>query len=118
MKSGVDSFATVFSRNSNKAISDFDAHSRLLDRIIYTYRSGLEPIEIDKYYCKGFQTLTRSFSRAFLLLIIFLSFSLFTEGINRALIIGIDIYLPGNVTKVNSERTSWINLDGCVNDAM
>lgn len=64
-----------------------------------------------KYRCKFFSCLL-------LVWVILLSCSLFAEGTRRALIIGIDIYLPGNVTRVNSERTSWINLDGCVNDAM
>jgi Caspase domain len=58
------------------------------------------------------------FSCSFILLFIFLPGFLFAEGIKRALIVGIDIYLPGNVTEVKSGRTSWINLDGCVNDAM
>ena len=53
----------------------------------------------------------------FLLMIMFFSGSLFAEGTRRALIIGIDIYLPENITEVKSERRSWINLDGCVNDA-
>jgi Caspase domain len=57
-------------------------------------------------------------SCSFILLFILLSGSLLAEGIKRALIVGIDIYLPGNITEVNSGRTSWINLDGCVNDAM
>ena len=57
-------------------------------------------------------------SCSFILLFISLSCTLFAEGTKRALVIGIDIYLPGNVTEVNSGRTSWINLDGCVNDAM
>ncbi|MGC1390746.1 MAG: caspase family protein [Bacteroidales bacterium] len=58
------------------------------------------------------------FSCLFIILFILLSGPLSAEGTRRALIIGIDIYLPGNVTQVNSGRTSWINLDGCVNDAM
>jgi Caspase domain len=57
-------------------------------------------------------------SCSFILLFIFMPESLSAEGIKRALIVGIDIYLPGNVTEVKSGRTSWINLDGCVNDAM
>jgi len=55
---------------------------------------------------------------SFILLYILLSCSLFAEGTKRALIIGIDIYLPDNVAGINSKRPSWINLDGCVNDAM
>ena len=58
------------------------------------------------------------FSCSFILWFLLLSCSLFAEGTRRALIIGIDIYLPGNITRINSERTSWINLDGCVNDAL
>jgi hypothetical protein len=55
-----------------------------------------------------------------LLILLFILFCnlLFAQGVKRALIIGIDIYLPKNVTEVKSERTSWINLDGCVNDAI
>ncbi|ANE53034.1 caspase family protein [Flavisolibacter tropicus] len=36
---------------------------------------------------------------------------------SRALIIGIDTYKPENEAAVNTERMSWPNLDGCVNDA-
>jgi len=58
------------------------------------------------------------FSGSLILWFVFLSSSLFAEGTKRGLIIGIDIYLPGNVSEIKSARTSWINLDGCVNDAM
>ena len=61
---------------------------------------------------------SKLFSCSFILMFILLSSSLLAEGTKRALIIGIDIYIPGKVTEVKSERTSWINLDGCVNDAM
>jgi hypothetical protein len=53
-----------------------------------------------------------------ILLLILPSCSLFAEGTKRALVIGIDIYLPERAARINSERTSWINLDGCLNDAM
>jgi len=58
------------------------------------------------------------FSCTFILWFILYSGSLLAEGTKRALIIGIDIYLPRNVSEINSARTSWINLDGCVNDAL
>jgi len=35
----------------------------------------------------------------------------------KALIIGIDIYKPENAVTTNTGRASWMNLDGCVNDA-
>jgi hypothetical protein len=51
-----------------------------------------------------------------LFLLFFLSQAI--AQIQKALIIGIDIYKPENaVTAASAGRASWMNLDGCVNDA-
>jgi uncharacterized caspase-like protein len=51
----------------------------------------------------------------------FLFFLLFCNSIaaqnKKALIIGIDVYKPEGVEATNTARSSWNNLDGCVNDA-
>lgn len=39
------------------------------------------------------------------------------SAINKALIIGIDIYKPANTNTSNTTRSVWRNLNGCVNDA-
>ncbi|HYK57382.1 MAG TPA: caspase family protein, partial [Flavisolibacter sp.] len=51
------------------------------------------------------------------LLILFFSSQAIAQ-IQKALIIGIDIYKPENaVTAASAGRANWMNLDGCVNDA-
>ncbi len=57
-------------------------------------------------------------SIAFILLFGLLSQISFAEVTKKALLIGIDIYLPVNATSINSSGRSWVNLDGCVNDAL
>ena len=54
MEIGVDSFAAMFSSNSNKSINDADALSQLLDRIDYADRSGLDVFGIGEHHRKGF----------------------------------------------------------------
>ena len=40
MEIGIDSFAAMFSGNSNKNINDADAMAQLLDRIVYADKDG------------------------------------------------------------------------------
>jgi probable LLM family oxidoreductase len=54
MEIGVDSFAAMFSDNSNIKISDTDALAQLLDRIEYADRSGLDIFGIGEHHRKGF----------------------------------------------------------------
>jgi probable LLM family oxidoreductase len=54
MEIGVDSFAAMFSGNSNKKINDADALSQLLERIEYADRSGLDIFGIGEHHRKGF----------------------------------------------------------------
>ena len=54
MEIGVDSFAAMFSGNSNKAINDADAMAQLLDRIVYADKVGLDVFGIGEHHRKGF----------------------------------------------------------------
>jgi probable LLM family oxidoreductase len=54
MEIGVDSFAAMFSGNSNKKINDSDALAQLLERIEYADRSGLDIFGIGEHHRKGF----------------------------------------------------------------
>jgi alkanesulfonate monooxygenase SsuD/methylene tetrahydromethanopterin reductase-like flavin-dependent oxidoreductase (luciferase family) len=54
MEIGVDSFAAMFSGNSNKAINDADAMTQLLDRIEYADKMGLDVFGIGEHHRKGF----------------------------------------------------------------
>src|SRR5664279_2931553 len=54
MEIGVDSFAAMFSGNSNKKINDADALSQLLERIEHADRSGLDVFGIGEHHRKGF----------------------------------------------------------------
>ncbi len=51
---GVDSFAAMFSGNSNRSISDTDALAQLLDRIEYAEQAGLDIFGIGEHHRKGF----------------------------------------------------------------
>lgn len=53
-----------------------------------------------------------------ILFFVVISLQSFAGATKKALLIGIDIYLPENATAVNSPGRSLINLDGCVNDAL
>jgi probable LLM family oxidoreductase len=54
MEIGVDSFAAMFSGNSNKKINDSDALAQLLERIEYADHSGLDVFGIGEHHRKGF----------------------------------------------------------------
>ena len=54
MEIGIDSFAAMFSGNSNKKINDSDAIAQLLERIEYADRSGLDIFGIGEHHRKGF----------------------------------------------------------------
>src|SRR6476659_4219785 len=54
MEIGVDSFAAMFGDNSSKAITDADAMSQLLDRIVYADKMGLDVFGIGEHHRKGF----------------------------------------------------------------
>jgi probable LLM family oxidoreductase len=54
MEIGVDSFAAMFSGNSNKKINDTDALAQLLERIEHADRSGLDIFGIGEHHRKGF----------------------------------------------------------------
>jgi probable LLM family oxidoreductase len=54
MEIGVDSFAAMFSDNSNKIINDADALAQLLERIENADRSGLDVFGIGEHHRKGF----------------------------------------------------------------
>jgi probable LLM family oxidoreductase len=54
MEIGVDSFAAMFSGNSNKKINDSDALAQLLERIEHADRSGLDIFGIGEHHRKGF----------------------------------------------------------------
>jgi alkanesulfonate monooxygenase SsuD/methylene tetrahydromethanopterin reductase-like flavin-dependent oxidoreductase (luciferase family) len=54
MEIGIDSFAAMFSDNSSKVITDADAMSQLLDRIIYADKMGLDVFGIGEHHRKGF----------------------------------------------------------------
>src|SRR3989442_15327252 len=53
MEIGIDSFAAMFSGNSN-GINDTDAIAQLLDRIVYAEQSGLDVFGIGEHHRKGF----------------------------------------------------------------
>lgn len=54
MEIGVDSFAAMFSGNSNRSISDADAIAQLLERIEHADQSGLDIFGIGEHHRKGF----------------------------------------------------------------
>src|SRR5580765_1345786 len=54
MEIGIDSFAAMFSGNSNKNINDADAMAQLLDRIVYADKVGLDVFGIGEHHRKGF----------------------------------------------------------------
>ena len=54
MEIGVDSFAAMFSGDTNKAINDADAMAQLLDRIVYADEVGLDVFGIGEHHRKGF----------------------------------------------------------------
>ena len=54
MEIGVDSFAAMFSGNSNKKINDADAIAQLLERMEHADRSGLDVFGIGEHHRKGF----------------------------------------------------------------
>lgn len=54
MEIGVDSFAAMFSGNSNKSINDADALSQLLERMENADHSGLDVFGIGEHHRKGF----------------------------------------------------------------
>src|SRR6476469_8246221 len=54
MEIGVDSFAAMFSGNTDKAINDADAMTQLLDRIVYADKMGLDVFGIGEHHRKGF----------------------------------------------------------------
>src|SRR5882724_935560 len=54
MQIGVDSFAAMFSGESQKAINDADALAQLLERIEHADRSGLDIFGIGEHHRKGF----------------------------------------------------------------
>ncbi len=54
----------------------------------------------------------------YILIFVLLNLNSFAEATKKALLIGIDVYLPENAIAVNSSGRSWVNLDGCVNDAL
>jgi probable LLM family oxidoreductase len=54
MEIGVDSFAAMFSGNSNKIINDTDAMAQLLERIEHADHVGLDVFGIGEHHRKGF----------------------------------------------------------------
>src|ERR1700740_3655567 len=54
MEIGIDSFAAMFSGNSEKAISDADALAQLLEKIEHADRKGLDSFGIGEHHRKGF----------------------------------------------------------------
>ena len=54
MEIGIDSFAAMFSGNSNRQINDMDAIAQLLKRIEYADSSGLDVFGIGEHHRKGF----------------------------------------------------------------
>jgi len=54
MEIGVDSFAAMFSGNSDKSKMDEDALAQLLERIEYADHSGLDVFGIGEHHRKGF----------------------------------------------------------------
>jgi len=54
MEIGIDSFATMFSEDSNNAISHTDAMAQLLERIEHADRSGHDIFGIGEHHRKGF----------------------------------------------------------------
>jgi probable LLM family oxidoreductase len=54
MEIGIDSFAAMFSGNSNKRVNDADAMAQLLDRIEHADRVGLDVFGIGEHHRKGF----------------------------------------------------------------
>jgi probable LLM family oxidoreductase len=54
MEIGIDSFAAMFSGNSNKRVNDADAMAQLLDRIEHADRMGLDVFGIGDHHRKGF----------------------------------------------------------------
>lgn len=54
MEIGVDSFAAMFSGNSNRTINDSDVLTQLLERIEYADHSGLDVFGIGEHHRKGF----------------------------------------------------------------
>jgi probable LLM family oxidoreductase len=54
MDIGIDSFAAMFSGNSNKRVNDADAMAQLLDRIEHADRMGLDVFGIGEHHRKGF----------------------------------------------------------------
>src|SRR5215204_1519351 len=54
MEIGIDSFAAIFSSNSNKIISDTDALNQLIGRIEHADDVGLDVFGIGEHHRKGF----------------------------------------------------------------
>lgn len=54
MEIGIDSFAAMFSGNSNKTVPDADAMAQLLDRIVHAEKVGLDVFGIGEHHRKGF----------------------------------------------------------------
>ncbi len=54
MEIGIDSFAAMFSGNSNRAIKDEEAIAQLLERIEYADQMGLDVFGIGEHHRKGF----------------------------------------------------------------
>src|SRR5437660_7473691 len=54
MEIGIDSFAAMFSGESQQAINDADALAQLLERIEHADRSGLDIFGIGEHHRKGF----------------------------------------------------------------
>ena len=54
MEIGIDSFAAMFSANSNKSLNDADAIAQLLDRIEHADHVGLDIFGIGEHHRKGF----------------------------------------------------------------
>ena len=54
MEVGIDSFAAMFSGNSRRAISDSDALSQLIDRMVRADEAGLDIFGIGEHHRKGF----------------------------------------------------------------
>ena len=72
------------------------------------------------FYCSNLINIgkRRNMKKIFCFLVLILFVFESTAQQKRALIIGINQYDPGNAkVSANTTRTSWPNLDGCVNDA-
>lgn len=54
MEIGIDSFAAMFSGESNKAINDSEAINQLLDRMVQADQAGLDVFGIGEHHRKGF----------------------------------------------------------------